>query len=79
MLIRGVEPNAADTVCVAFAVAGADGCALACGSGCCLPLTTFVLGGLAAGKYLLAAHVQPSSTSMLSATATIKFLLSFKA
>src|SRR4051794_29899772 len=77
MLTRGPEASAAATLWVAFGVVGAEGCALDWGRGCCLPASIFVLGGLAAGKYLFAAHVQPSSTSALSTTARIKFLLSF--
>src|SRR5690242_20399986 len=76
MLTRGPEASAAATVCVTFGVAGADGWALACGSGCCLPASTLLLGGFAAGKYLFAAHVHPRSTSALRTTARIKFLLS---
>src|SRR4051794_6537026 len=77
MRTRGPDASAAVTDCSAFAVVAAEGCACGCGSGCCLPASIFVLGGFAAGKYLFAAQVQPSSTSALSTTARIGFLLSF--
>src|SRR4051812_12002299 len=77
MLTRGAELNAAARLCSLAGVLGPDGCASGCGTGCCLPFTTLVLGGLAVGKYLLAAQLQPSSTRALSTTARIKFLLSF--
>src|SRR4051812_49431082 len=76
MLTRGLDARAAETDCSAFAVEGAEGCACGCGSGCCFPASTLVVGGLD-GKYLFAAQVQPSRTSALSTTARIRFLLSF--
>src|SRR5580765_7246871 len=77
MRTRGLEPSAAATVWVTFGVAGAEGWAWGSLTGCCLPASTLVLGGLDVGKYLLAAHVQPRSTSALSTTARMRFLLSF--
>jgi len=65
---------------ILFRTLGLDagaGSALGCGKGFCFPASTFVVCGLEAGKYLLAAQVQPSRTSALSTTARIKFLLSF--
>src|SRR5205823_1833568 len=76
MLTRGLDASAAETDCSAFAVVGAEGCACGCGIGCCFPASTLVVGGFE-GKYLFAAQVQPSSTSALSTTARIRFLLSF--
>src|SRR5437867_3411555 len=63
-------------VCSVFGAFG-TGWACGCGTACCLPFSIFVAGGFAVGKYLFAAHVQPSSTSALSITARIRFLLSF--
>src|SRR5690349_21919203 len=74
---RGLDASAAETLCTCFGDAGPAGCAPGCGRGCCLPASTFAVGGLAAGKYLFAAKVQPMSTIALSTTARIKFLLSF--
>src|SRR5213082_500481 len=76
MRTRGFKARVAETDCSALGVDGAEGCACGCGSGCCLPASTFVVGGLE-GKYLFAAQVQPSSTSALSTTARIRFLLSY--
>src|SRR5256885_5597803 len=75
---RGLAPSTAARLCNAFGPV-AVGWAWGCGKGCALPLTTLVLGGLAVGKYLFAAQLQPSSTSALSNTARIRFLLSFNA
>ena len=77
MLTRGAEASAAGTDFVAFGVAGALGCAVGGGAGTLSPCSTLVLGGLAVGKNLPDAQVQPSSTSTLSSTARIRFLLSF--
>ena len=77
ILTRGPEPMAAATVWVTLAVEGEDGCPLACGKGCCLPASIFVLGGFAVGKNLFDAQLQPRSTSALSTIARIRFLLSF--
>src|SRR5215210_3370384 len=56
MRTRGVDASTVDRARSAFGAA-AVGCACGWGRGCCRPSTTFVLGGLAVGKYRLAAHV----------------------
>src|SRR5881398_1727383 len=61
MLTRGPAESAAETDLSACGLDGADGCACGCGSGCCLPFSTLVVGGLD-GKYLFATQVQPKST-----------------
>src|SRR3569623_2106306 len=77
MATRGPEERAAATLWVAFGVAGALGCDCGCWTGCCLPPSILVLGGLAVGKYLFVAQPQPISTSTLRTTARMMFLLSF--
>src|SRR6185369_626078 len=76
---RGVDPSTAARLCSALGAVGAvgAGCPWAWGSGAGWPFCVLAAGGFAVGKYLFAAHVQPSRMSALSTTARIIFLLSF--